>query len=489
MGYALFLAAVASLAPLIAGCRGSSSDINAAAHAANAVRIEVAKVAPSRVPQWTEAPGTVSAQYQTTVSTRIAERVDAVMVREGDRVRAGQLLVRLDTRDVDAALSQATANMAAVGDAYQSATDSTRMTIATTAAQVAAATAQATEAKDALDAAVARKKLVDAGPRPQERAQADQEVAHADAALTLSKKTYARMLQLYNGDAISPQQLDSAKSDLDSAQANYRSAVQARSMSREGSRPEDKLVADAEVSQAQAALEQARAGLAQARAGRMQVQVQRAGMQQAAAQMAQAHAGLDVAENNETYATISAPFAGIVTARLVDPGVMAGSGVPLLRMEGGALRLNAAAPESLAAGLNVGDHIPVILDSLGAKPISAVIQSVSPEADPASHTVIVKILLPSAAGVRSGLYGRARIRTGTIVAYMVPASAVIDRQGLDYVYTVQSGRANLRFVTTGDKIDGRVEILSGLDSGDEIAISNVDRLTDNGPVTESEDRL
>ena len=215
------------------------------------------------------------------------------------------------------------------------------------------------------------------------------------------------------------------------------------------------------------------------------VDVRRADIRQARAQIGKARAGLGVAVANRSYSTIAAPFNGIVTARLADPGTMAGPGVPLLRVEGGDLRLDAVVPESTLSFVHVGNQISVVLDALGTHPVPAIVVTVSPRGDPASHTYLVKARLPQGIGARSGMYGRARIRTGSSLSMTVPASAVVNREGLFYVYVVRSGIARLRLVSVGGSDGDRVTILSGLKSGERIAVTSVDNLTDNAPVSEA----
>jgi RND family efflux transporter MFP subunit len=437
-------------------------------------------------PRWTEATGTVSAQFTADISTRTTARVTEVLVSEGDSVRRGQTLVVLDAQDVDASIAQAAADVSASNVSYQSALANERMAQTTTAAQVVSARAAVAQAEAALATAISRRNLVNAGPRPQERAESVENSARANAALVLAQKTYDRMARLYKEDAVTGQQLDGAKSDLDAAEASYDAAMQAQNMTTEGSRSEDKETAEAQVREAQAAVQQARAGLAQAQAAAMQVEVRRADTRQAQAQIGKARAGLGAAVANRIYSTIAAPFNGIVTERLADPGTMAGPGVPLLRVQGGDLRLDAVVPESTLPFVHAGNRISVVLDALGTQPVPATVVTVSPRGDPTSHTFLVKARLPLGVGAKSGMYGRARIRTGSDRSMTVPENAVVNREGLYYVFVVRSGIARLRLVSVGGSDNDRVTILSGIRSGERIAVTGVDKLTDNAPVSEDQ---
>jgi multidrug efflux pump subunit AcrA (membrane-fusion protein) len=68
---------------------------------------------------------------------------------------------------------------------------------------------------------------------------------------------------------------------------------------------------------------------------------------------------------------------------------------------------------------------------------------------------------------------------------IIPAGAVVNRERLYYVYVIHSGIAHLRLVSVGSSDSNRVEILSGLDCGDKIAVTGVTKLTDNCSVAEA----
>jgi RND family efflux transporter MFP subunit len=293
------------------------------------------------------------------------------------------------------------------------------------------------------------------------------------------------MDSLYKVEAITAQQHDVAKSDLDSAQAAYNSAIQNNKLVDEGARIEDKHAADDAVKQAEAALKQAQAALDQAKAGAIQGSVKRAEMAQAQAMISKAKAARAIALVNRSYAAVNAPFDGVVSDRLADPGAMAGPGVPLLKVEGGLLQIDASVPESLVSHLAVGTNVSVSTDALQSKSIPARVLSISPQGDPGSHTFLVKANLPSGAPIKSGMYARMRIKTGESRAIMVPFDAVVDREGLNYVYVASNGVAQLRLVTVGGTENGLCSLLSGVQSGEKVIISNMARISDNLPISEA----
>lgn len=149
------------------------------------------------------------------VSAKISGRVEKVLVNEGDTVQAGQIIATLEKQEFEAQVEQATAN---------------------------------------LEMAKAKLAAVVAGNRHQEVAAANASANQAMANLNNAQKNFERAETLYNQGAISIQQLDTAKTAAEVAEAQYASAKEQYSLSAEGSRPEDIQMAQAQVRQAQAAL-------------------------------------------------------------------------------------------------------------------------------------------------------------------------------------------------------------------------------------------
>jgi hypothetical protein len=104
---------------------------------------------------------------------------------------------------------------------------------------------------------------------------------------------------------------------------------------------------------------------------------------------------------------------------------------------------------------------------------------VVPAADVASHTFLVKIDLPAQCKCRSGEYGQASFPIGEAKGLAVPSSAVVVHGELQGIFVVApDGVAEHRLVITGKTLGDKVEILSGLASGEKIAVSQIDRLSD-----------
>jgi RND family efflux transporter MFP subunit len=118
-----------------------------------------------------------------------------------------------------------------------------------------------------------------------------------------------------------------------------------------------------------------------------------------------------------------------------------------------------------------------------AKVIEGTVSEISPVADPVSRTFNVKLDLPPTEGLRTGQFGRVSVPVAEVKLLLVPQSAVLKRGQMELVFVAKDGKAALRLVKTGKGLEGRVEVLSGLEEGEQIIVSETAKLTDGQPVT------
>jgi RND family efflux transporter MFP subunit len=293
--------------------------------------------------------------------------VREVRFQAGDYVRAGQLLVVIEAKDLDAQRAQAEAGVR--------------------------------EARGALPEVAGA-------------------VASAQANLDLAAQTFARMKDLFEKKSVSNQEFDEASARFKVARAGREMAIAKR--------------------------EQLQARIRQA-------------------EEAQRAAGVML-----NYAGIKAPFAGTVTGKRVEPGVLATPGMPLATIEqAGVYRLETQVEESRIARMRVGQPVSVSIDSLD-KTVAARVSEIVPAVDAASRAFLVKIDIPGVPQLRSGLFGRARFPLGARQVLAIPAAALVDRGQVQSVYVVEDGRARNRLVTTGARHEEQVEVLSGLNASEKV---------------------
>ncbi len=197
----------------------------------------------------------------------------------------------------------------------------------------------------------------------------------------------------------------------------------------------------------------------------------------AAARLAQAKAQLATASGQLRYATVRAPISGVVTRKLADRGDLAAPGQPVLVLESlGAKQVETQVPEAILAGIKPGQAIQVEVDGL-AQPIEARVARISPAADPVSRTFLVKLDI-AGDGLRSGTFARALFPLQTRQAIAIPASALVQRAGIEGVFVVDGGGvARFRMVRSGAQHAGRVEIQAGLEVGERFVAEGAERLS------------
>jgi RND family efflux transporter MFP subunit len=173
-----------------------------------------------------------------------------------------------------------------------------------------------------------------------------------------------------------------------------------------------------------------------------------------------------------SYTVVKAPFDGVITEKKVEAGELASPGQPLLKMENPRqLRLEATVAEGDLKSVSRGDKIPVIIDALEGRALAGIVGQILPAGDPQTHTFTVKVDLPSAPGLKTGMFGRFQLDKGTSRTILVPETAVVERGQMTSVFAVGSDRiARLRWIKAGRRLDKQVEILSGVNAGESILL-------------------
>lgn len=350
---------LAACVVMMTGCDGGKSTSPAVVEVMQA---RVVQSAQQQVPVNIRSTGTVHARETAMVSAQVVGRIQQVLVREGDLVRAGQTLIVIDEAALRASMDQAQAGVKA--------------------------------------------------------AQGEQAAAQTDAKLAAT--TLERYRQLEAQKSVSPQEMD-------------------------------------EVAQ--------RAAAASSRLDAVRSQVDAARAQEAGA-----HTMLG-------YTRLAAPFAGVVAARMADPGTMASPGFPLLRIDqAGPLQLQATVDESAIATVRKGMKVQVGINAAPSANVAGTVAEIDPAADPNSHNFTVKIDLPPSSQFRAGMYGTAEFANGMRQAIVIPRSAVVSRGSLVCAYVLDAqGVAQLRYLTIGAAQGNLVEVLSGVAPGEQLVDTPGDR--------------
>ncbi len=203
----------------------------------------------------------------------------------------------------------------------------------------------------------------------------------------------------------------------------------------------------------------------------------------AVSRAAQAKAGLGTARGQLRYATVTSPINGVVTRKLASEGDIAAPGHPVLLVENTALmQVQTAVSETLYKHIRPGQNVMVELDDQ-EKALSARVASLSPAADPMTHTYTIKLDV-SAPGLKSGAFARVLFPSGQRTVLRVPASAILDRAGIPGVFVVDAQNvAQYRMVRPGKVEDGQVEVLSGLNPGERVVTGNAQAVNNGDKIS------
>lgn len=218
------------------------------------------------------------------------------------------------------------------------------------------------------------------------------------------------------------------------------------------------------------------AALAEAQyVSKAQIDQARAARDSAVAARNAAAAMLAQAAQQSQYTVVRAPFDGVVARRDVEPGETVAPGMPLLAVYAPeALRIEVAIPQTRAEAIRRDPRAQVLLGD-GRKLAPSEV-TVFPAADPASHSINVRLSLPAlepqpAPGTTAKVVFSADAQgsAGTTTGVRIPAASIAQRGELSGVYVVEGGRLLLRQLRLGARSGDAVEVIAGLQAGEVVA--------------------
>jgi len=343
------------------------------------------------------ASGAVEANVTALTSFQVSGRVVHVYVEEGQQVVKGQILAELDPVDYQHGYD------AAVGQA-----------------DVAHATEQ--KAKNGL--------------RPEELEQ-------ARISFERTQDEYQRMKFLYDHKSLDA-------NDFQKFEATYLAAKQNYEMARQGSRTEDKSVAEAQTRSAVAQMQDAKKHLANCR--------------------------------------LVAPISGYIGMKHVSVGDVIAAGNPVFSvLDLDPVKIRVAIPESEVGKIHVGATAAVTIPSLAGQNYKGTLEALGVSADAVSRTYTAKIAVTNRDHqLRDGMVSEARIYgTGQVNALTVPGDAIVrDARGITNVYVYYPARQKTfaRRVEIGDFFGSEVAIKGGLTPSDQVVIIGQQNLREGSPV-------
>jgi len=201
---------------------------------------------------------------------------------------------------------------------------------------------------------------------------------------------------------------------------------------------------------------------------------------------AAAKAQLEQVRTRVAYATVTAPIDGVVTEKRVEAGDVVAPQTRLFTLaDVSTLVVRVGVSELDVVAVNVGDPVVLVLDAFPDRSFRAHVRRIFPAGDPTTRLVPVEVALRAqdAADVRPGFLARVTFALGTRAGVLlVPASALVGGQGSESVFVVEDGRAVRRTVMPGVTSEGRVEIVHGLEAGEEVIVAGNNQLRDGAAV-------
>ncbi len=334
---------------------------------------------------------------------------------KGDRVRRGEVLIRLEQQEL---------------------------------------TAQVDQARAALDQARHRLTELETGSRPQEIEQSRAAVRQAQANLLNAERNLHRMRELHAEGGASQQQVDDARTAYEVAAAQLRSATEGLDLATVGPRRE-------QIDQARAALRQADATLALALA-------------------------------NLANTEIRAPEDGTILERLAEIGETVTTGVTATRGAKSAivsmanlndLRVELDINQNDLRRLRMGMPAVVALDAYPDRPYQGTLVEMAPEANRQKATLQVKVKVHDPDDlIRPEMNARVTFveppRPGGAARVLVPKEALVGGPEAPAVFLVREGKALRRPVRLGAESGTNVEVLEGLQGGEDVVIRGMAGLAD-----------
>lgn len=447
------------------------------------VAIKTATVTKTNLGVTVAASGKIQAGRRAEVYPPTAGTLDKVYVSDGATVTAGQNIAKMDTGPLELAVKQAKAGLAQAQAAYDNLGASS-----VSSKDVAAAEANVTATKKAYNAAKKSANSV-SGPT-------SGEVAAAKAARDAAKASYDNAVAVHEHalatyGSTSPTTTAAATAEKQ-AYAAYLNAKATYDKLKNTSTSTAQASADSGEAQAYAAYKQALASLHKATAADPDSQEAAA-----VAAIEQAEQALQVAENNLENATLVAPIDGTVFFNPVGqpgasgktPVASAGSAVtpgsaPFSVVDMSGSTFVAEVDEADIDRVKLNRSADVTLDSFAGKTFKGKVTHISPAAQPtATGGTIFPVditLLNTGKSILLGMKGDATIRVSSIPgALTIPLEALFNENGTNFVYKVIGGtKLQKTTITIGAQTDTDVEVLDGLQEGDEVALASPTTYTD-----------
>lgn len=410
----LIFLSIASIILILGSCEGKKNE----PIRKKLVLVEAVEVRQGKIANETKFIGDIEANTEINVFPKISAKIEAMKVDLEDSIKKDDVIAILESDELRAQWAQA---------------------------------------KAALQVMQAKWSQIEVGARPEEISQAEDLVAKAGANLKDAEHNYNRMKALSSRETIAERQFESAKLAYIVAKADLNSAQERLDMLRKGATKEDREALRAQVNQAKATL--------------------------------------DLAKIRMSYARIVSPIDGIISTRFFDPGDLSLPTRPLVTIvQMDTVKVILHCPENKFRHIVRGIQAQLMVATYPDKIFYGKIDKVSPTLNPSTRMFSAEIKVMNEEHLlRPGMFATVTIAIDLHSnALLVPKDAVLYREKyvenqetgeeglrqINYVFTVEDGKAHMRRVSLGHVSGNVVEIKEGVKQGGLVVVRGQHRLND-----------
>jgi membrane fusion protein (multidrug efflux system) len=192
---------------------------------------------------------------------------------------------------------------------------------------------------------------------------------------------------------------------------------------------------------------------------------------------------LDIAKQNLLDHRIVSSIEGVVNLKIASLGEHVNVApkdeiITVVQMD--PLELEFYVPENWVGKVHLGSKIQFTVKAFSEEKFTATLQFISPTADPATRNVKVKAVVPNLHyRLKPGFFAEVAVQTGiNPQALAIPESALLSQEGKVFAFVVQNGVAHRKEVETGHRFDGRVEIVKGIQKGEQVVTVGHEQLSE-----------
>ena len=412
------------------------------------IAVDVAIARPQSLTRDLEYTGTTAPIREVSLRSQVQGQLQKLLVDVGDSVVPEQTLAYIEDDLLTGAVNQAQAEKMAQ-----------RSGVLTAKSQVGDATIKVEQARLQLQQASADiLRLQNSLNARIEQARLEVQQTQSDA---------RRLQQLAKEGATPLQQAEQAQTKARQAQEILRN---------------EQASAEQQISQARTTAKTAAKILSSAEA---QVKIEQQKVAAALAQVTAQKALINQAKTRQNYATVRSPFGGKVLAKSSEPGNLVQPGTEILQLgDFSRLKIDVQVSELQLNQIQLQQTVAVKLDAFPDQSFTGIVTRISPAADPRSRLIPVEVTLNNPGSkIGSGLLARVNFSRAQNTAIVVPESAINEDSAVFVVKNKgQKPTVEMRPVTTGKKVNGKVEIVTGLSPGDRYVVRSSKPLKANSPI-------